>query len=263
MNIKNNKEENDDDDDLKKKIDDFVRQSAGADSGPNYDLDDERLIGFLDSLVKDYNLNRAICSPSSNLIKRSDKHISEAYSNVDCRFILTAVTEKKLSLDPTEVDLRLGEMREFYLRENLKKYKFRETLSAGAIDKHWGNRLSELEIMEWRWDNGLAFMDYQDRVMTYLDTVVDAASDTNVRDSINKHYHLQSAVALLKTGFKNIDDSDLLSTIRINRSTRNVIAGFASGRLSLDKIAKDQIYRNWLATRSEEELDDAWDEDSN
>lgn len=50
----------------------------------------------------------------------------------------------------------------------------------------------------------------------------------------------------------------------ISRSTKKAIGDFANGRLSLDKIAKDQIYRNWLESRSEEELDDEWDNrDSN
>jgi hypothetical protein len=247
---------------LADKIDKIVNGEVDARIG-DWDLTDERILSVCDGLVSEYTINKFICSPSSTLVK-SNKHISEAYSNVDCRFIMTAVAEKYLNVNPADVDLRLEEMKEFYVKRNLKEYKFRNCLSNGAIDKHWGNRPHELAIMEWRWDNGLAFMDYKERVITYLTNVAGLIADAEAENAIKRVFHIHSATALLQKDFKTLSNHDIMKSGLISRSTKKAIGDFANGRLSLDKIAKDQIYRNWLESRSEKELDDEWENrDSN
>lgn len=254
---------NDKDKNMEWLIKEMVNKAEASDIGNNMTeltFSDEQELKFCDSMVTLYAIDRNICSPSSSLIKQSGKHISENFSNNDCRFITTSVVEKKMNLDPADADLNLAEIKEFYLRNNLKDYEFDKVLSKGAIDLYWGNRPHQREIMEWRWNNGLAFMNYKERVLTYLSDVVLLNNETEVTKMITKLFSIQSAISILQSDFQTIVDSSLLK--QFHPTTRGVIKGFATGRINLDKMAKDAIYHTYLATKTEAELDEMWENDS-
>ena len=88
--------------------------------------------------------------------------------------------------------------------------------------------------MEWRWNNGLAFMNYKERVLTYLSDVVLLNNETEVTKMITKLYSIQSAISILQSDFQTIVDSSLLE--KFHPTTRGVIKGFATGRINLDKM---------------------------
>ena len=179
---------------------------------------------------------------------KNNKSISENFSNNDCRFITTSVVEKKMNMNASDADLNLSELKAFYIRNNMKDYKFSQVLSKGAIEQYWGNRPHQREIMEWRWDNGLAFMDYKERVLTYLSDVILLNNEAEVTLAIKKIYGIQTAISLLREDFTTLVNTDLLK--QFHPTTRGVIKGFATGRINLDKMAKDAIYHNYLATKA-------------
>jgi hypothetical protein len=254
MNNDNNKEKN-----LEWMISQMVDKASAKEIGNMTELtfSEEQAIAFCDDMVQKYAINNAICSPTSNLIK-NNKSISENFSNNDCRFITTSVVEKKMNMNASDADLNLSELKAFYIRNNMKDYKFSEVLSKGAIEQYWGNRPHQREIMEWRWDNGLAFMDYKERVLTYLSDVILLNNEAEATLAIKKIYGIQTAISLLREDFTTLVNTDLLK--QFHPTTRGVIKGFATGRINLDKVAKDAIYRIYLETRTESELDDIYEE---
>jgi hypothetical protein len=256
---------NTDDEKRKKKLDDMIRKMLDegkehSAEGTELTLSDQQSQDLCDYIVKKYAIDHAICNPASSLIKKSTKHISEAFSNNDCRFITTSVAEKKMNIDPADADLNLSDLKEFYLRNNMKDYKFSDVLSPGAIEQYWGNRPHQREIIKWRWNNGLAFMDYKERVITYLSHVVFLNQEEKALDEITAAMDIQSAILVLKSDFTTLSHHEIMK--RIHPTTREVITDFASGRLNLNKIAKDAIWRNYLATKTEAELDDQFEKDS-
>jgi len=254
MNNDNNKEKN-----LEWMISQMVDKASAKEIGNMTELtfSEEQAIAFCDDMVQKYAINNAICSPTSNLIK-NNKSISENFSNNDCRFITTSVVEKKMNMNASDADLNLSELKAFYIRNNMKDYKFSEVLSKGAVEQYWGNRPHQKEIMEWRWDNGLAFMDYKERVLTYLSDVILLNNESEATLAIKKIYGIQTAISLLREDFTTLVNTDLLK--QFHPTTRGVIKGFANGRINLDKMAKDAIYRTYLETRTESELDDIYEE---
>lgn len=254
MNNDNNKEKN-----LEWMISQMVDKASAKEIGNMTELtfSEEQAIAFCDDMVQKYAINNAICSPTSNLIK-NNKSISENFSNNDCRFITTSVVEKKMNMNASDADLNLSELKAFYIRNNMKDYKFSEVLSKGAVEQYWGNRPHQKKIMEWRWDNGLAFMDYKERVLTYLSDVILLNNESEATLAIKKIYGIQTAISLLREDFTTLVNTDLLK--QFHPTTRGVIKGFANGRINLDKMAKDAIYRTYLETRTESELDDIYEE---
>ena len=140
--------------------------------------------------------------------------------------------------------------------------KFSQVLSKGAIEQYWGNRPHQREIMEWRWDNGLAFMDYKERVLTYLSDVILLNNEAEVTLAIKKIYGIQTAISLLREDFTTLVNTDLLK--QFHPTTRGVIKGFANGRISLDKMAKDadQAIYDRKSDLMQQELDKFLDNDT-
>ena len=88
--------------------------------------------------------------------------------------------------------------------------------------------------------------------MISLNNVADATK------AIKKVYADQVAISILREDFTTLVNTDLLKDY--HPTTRGVIKGFANGRINLDKVAKDAIYRIYLETRTGSELDDIYKE---
>ncbi len=125
----------------------------------------------LDGIVRRWNLPIQIIPVDSSIRRdrntRKLKAISEAMSDEDsmyiCRGILSKTTGKSIqTLVRTE---GFSSLRGHYFAQKLYLYNPEEILSKTNIRKKWGDEGSqEREIMFWRWTEGLAFMDYRERV---------------------------------------------------------------------------------------------------
>ena len=94
----------------------MVDQASAKEIGNMTELtfSEEQALSFCDDMVTKYAINKAICSPTSKLIK-NNKSISENFSNNDCRFITTSVVEKKMNMNASDADLNLSELKAFYI----------------------------------------------------------------------------------------------------------------------------------------------------
>jgi hypothetical protein len=125
----------------------------------------------LDGIVRRWNLPKQIIPVDSSIRRdrntRKVKAVSEAMSDEDsmyiCRGILAKTSVKTIqSLVRTE---DFNSLKAHYFAQKLYLQDPEEILSKTNIRKRWGDEGSqEKEIMFWRWQEGLAFLDYRERV---------------------------------------------------------------------------------------------------
>ncbi len=132
---------------------------------------------FLDGLVLDFRFDERIVSSDTQLNRGQYggkfTAMSDAMSYLDSEFIARQFLHQTTTV-PLEELVRTenyDSLRDKYFR--MKMYTMSLMGEGGimkknAINQMWGSRPHEKDIMNWRWSEGLAFLNYRERVECLL-----------------------------------------------------------------------------------------------
>ena len=200
--------------------------------GDNLNLDNKALIQLLDHIVSRCKIPKHICTTSSVHVKR-DRGISEEYAQFqDGPFLVRAVAKRKLGMVTEDMDWTAKECAEFYEQEKLWAYKFDDVMRENAKRTQWGGREHCIDIVRWRWDNGLMFGGYSERVARYVKTHVITDEENVILEKLRVIEDLNNIVSILENDLDVILDSDLLSTL-----SPHVKSAITDVRLNLDIVS--------------------------
>ena len=161
---------------LQKLSEDAIGEQLGqAEKNPAMGQDTVINPEFLDGLVRECRFDMRIVSADTRLNRGESKFraMSDAMSYLDSEFIARHYLHTTTSI-PLEELVRTesyDSLRDKYFR--MKMYTIPLSgpdgiMKKNGINQMWGSRPHEKEIMEWRWTEGLAFLNYRERVECLL-----------------------------------------------------------------------------------------------
>ena len=204
-------------------------------------LSDKQEIDFLDAIVHEKKISQWICSTHSKHISHSDKHISDYYaSSIDGRFVFNSVASTALGMNYEAVEeLTTSEIADIYHKNRLYEYKLKEYVSENARNRHWGGRPHCEQIVEWRWNNGVMFGNYRDRVLTFLKMVEFPNAEKELTTYCEVVLNLQAMINILEEDIDVLMDSATFT--KLNPITKKVLKSVRYDRLSLDRKALEML----------------------
>lgn len=182
----------------------------------------------LDGIVRRWNLPTQIIPVDSSIRRdrntRKVKAISEAMSDEDsmyiCRGILAKTSAKSIQTLVRTEDF--NSLKTHYFAQKLYLQNPEEILSKTNIRKRWGDDGSqEKEIMFWRWQEGLAFLDYRERV-EYLMNKYLLVKGNSIVEEMKEYANVKSMADALSKEQTNIIASGQFPMIKRIMSRLNI-----------------------------------------
>jgi len=225
-------------------IGNFLNQATAKkleDGTVSLSIEGENEIAYLDSVVLEAKIPHHICSTHSKHIKHSDKHISDYYaSSIDGRFVFSSIAGKVLNMGYSDIEnLTTQEIAEIYHQNKLFNYPMTEYVTEPARAKHWGARPHCESIIEWRWNNGVMFGSYRDRVLTYLKLHVFPEMENELTDYCESILNVQKVINILEEDIDILMDAEVF--VNLNPITKKVLKSVRHDRLSLDRKALQEL----------------------
>jgi hypothetical protein len=216
-------------------------EKMASDSSVTFNLEGDDEKAYLDSVVLEANIPHYICSTNSKHIKHSDKHISDYYaSSIDGRFVFSAIAGKVLSMGYGDIEnLTTQEIAEIYHQNQLYNYDMKNYVTEPARARHWGSRPHCELIIEWRWNNGVMFGNYRDRVLTYLKLHVFPEMENELTDYCESILNVQRVINILEEDIDILMDAEVFTNL--NPITKTVLKSVRHDRLSLDRKALQEL----------------------
>ena len=204
-------------------------------------INDRQELDFLDAIVHEKLIPHFICNTHSKHISHSDKHISDYYaSSIDGRFVFNSVASNVLGMGYEDVEeLTTSQLSEVYQKNKLFNYKMVDYVSENARQRHWGGRPHCEKIVSWRWDNGVMFGNYRDRVLTFLKLTEFPKAEKELTDYCENILKLQAMINILEKDIDILMDSAVFA--KLNPITKKVLKSVRHDRLSLDRKAFDLL----------------------
>ena len=212
-----------------------------GDSAVSFILEGEDEKSYLDSVVLEANIPHHICSTNSKHIKHSDKHISDYYaSSIDGRFVFSAIAGKILGMGYGDIEnLTTQEIADIYHQNKLFNYKMTDYVTEPARARHWGSRPHCEAIIEWRWNNGVMFGSYRDRVLTYLKMHVFPEMENELTEYCESILNVQRVINILEEDIDILMDAEVFTNL--NPITKKVLKSVRHDRLSLDRLGLQEL----------------------
>lgn len=133
-------------------------------------------INLLDNMVEEHGMNVYLCTHSSRHTPKGESVSDVLYNSWD-QFVVRGIANKEFGMSYSEIeDWGPVECRRFY-QENLLSpdgtLKTAYAEHANMNNKALGQQLSSFpayvnKVWTWRFDNGYAFLNYRNRVETFL-----------------------------------------------------------------------------------------------
>jgi hypothetical protein len=225
-------------------IGDFLNQATAKkleDGNVSLSIEGDDEIAYLDAIVLEARIPHHICSTHSKHIKHSDKHISDYYaSSIDGRFVFSSIAGKVLSMGYGDIEnLTTQEIADIYHQNKLFNYSMTEYVTEPARAKHWGARSHCETIIEWRWNNGVMFGSYRDRVLNYLKIHVFPKMEDELTDYCESILNIQKVINILEDDIDTIMDAKVF--VNLNPITKKVLKSVRHDRLTLDRMALQEL----------------------
>jgi len=225
-------------------IGDFLNQATATtleDGTVSLSIEGKDEIAYLDSVVLEARIPHHICSTHSKHIKHSDKHISDYYaSSIDGRFVFSSIAGKVLNMGYSDIEnLTTQEIAEIYHQNKLFNYSMTEYVTEPARAKHWGARPHCESIIEWRWNNGVMFGNYRDRVLNYLKIHVFPDMENELTEYCESILNVQKVINILEDDIDTVMDAEVF--VNLNPITKKVLKSVRHDRLSLDRMALQEL----------------------
>jgi len=171
----------------------------------------------LDSTVEMYKLDIAICPNFSAHVNRDYNVPSDMMFDHDAMFLVKRVASMELGVESTLIQTWSPiDCRRFY-EENLlaSKFKFHETFmdSSGRSLGNWyfAQRSSHyMRFLEYRWNNGMVFLDYKARVNVALDMVLKERAES-AQEVIDKMRDIEQQKHAINNELDKLVASDAIS----------------------------------------------------
>mgnify|MGYP001419887619 CR=1 FL=1 len=223
--------------DITNAVNRLISDSKGTVSGDVTELsvDEAAQVQFLDSLVVTLNIDDKICSNYSKLVPSSG-HVSDDYAKaIAGRMLLKAAGSRALGVKRDEIDVSDNELQSFYEEHDLGRFTFDELMSERAQVSLFGGQHEVVSIIRWRWNNGLLFMDYRDRVLHWINTHTVHEIDLEVNRIIGDALAFHQARDILNNDFEMLCESTVFANF--NPLTKEVLTNVKNSRLTLDREA--------------------------
>tara|TARA_B100000029_G_scaffold502469_1_gene577792 strand:+ start:261 stop:1058 length:798 start_codon:yes stop_codon:yes gene_type:complete len=130
---------------------------------------------FLDGIVRDMAFNLYVVSSDTALNKGASKFraMADAMSYLDSEFIARNYIHQTSAVPLEELVRKesYDSLRHRYFSEKMYTIPLSGPtgiMKKNGINQRWGSRPHEKDIMEWRWSEGLAFLNYRERVECLL-----------------------------------------------------------------------------------------------
>ena len=114
-------------------------------------------------------------------------------------------------------------------------------MSGRAQTTLFGGNPEMIPIIRWRWNNGLLFMDYRDRVLHWINTHTVHEVDLEVNRIIGDALAFHQARDILNNDFEMLCESKVFSDF--NPLTKEVLNNVKNSRLTLDREALRALSR--------------------
>ena len=151
------------------------------------------------------------------------------------RLLLKAAGSKALGVKRDEIDVSDNELQSFYEEHDLGRFTFDELMSERAQASLFGGQHEVVSIIRWRWNNGLLFMDYRDRVLHWINTHTVHEIDLEVNRIIGDALAFHQARDILNNDFEMLCESTVFANF--NPLTKEVLTNVKNSRLTLDREA--------------------------
>ena len=130
-------------------------------------------LGYLDSIVAEFNLNRNLCSKPSRHCQPSQRReysMSEHMAHSHCVYIFNGMASKvhDFTYEDNFMHMSPKDMKEFYNQNLMYNLNPMELMESVLLDQFKGKE-KELEVSVWRWNNKMAFCNYSERVAISLE----------------------------------------------------------------------------------------------
>lgn len=188
-------------------------------------------IGTLDTIVTNYSISIEVCPNKSNHIDRGMNIPSDMMFEHDTSFLVKRIAFMELGMDSNKIRTwSPDQCKKFYHEHNMSKnYDFKETfLQDGKSVGRWyfqGRSDYYLRFLEYRWNHGMVFTSYKERVDMALQSLIDLETEST-SEIIDKIRNLEEQKATLNNELKSIVASEgvsdrlkaILSNVSINLS---------------------------------------------
>lgn len=114
-----------------------------------------------------------------------------------------------------------------------------EYVTEPARAKHWGARSHCETIIEWRWNNGVMFGSYRDRVLNYLKIHVFPEMEDELTDYCESILNIQRVINILEDDIDTVMDAKVF--VNLNPITKKVLKSVRHDRLTLDRMALQEL----------------------
>ena len=190
----------------------------------------------LDTLVVTLDIPREICSNYSKVITDPNARVSDDYAkSIAGRMLLKAAGSKVLGVKRDEIDVSDAELQSFYEEHDLGTFTFDDLMSARAQQKLFGGQEEAIPVLRWRWNHGLLFMDYQDRVLTWMKTKVTHNFDLEVNRIIGEALAFHQILNVISNDFEMFVESEVYAGW--HPISQSVFDDMKNSRLTLDRAA--------------------------
>jgi hypothetical protein len=188
-------------------------------------------IGTLDTIVTNYSISIEVCPNKSNHVDRGMNIPSDMMFEHDSMFLVKRIAFMELGMDSDKIRTwSPDECSRFYLDHDMSRnYDFKETfLADGKSVGRWyfqGRSDYYMRFLEYRWNHGMVFTTYRERVDMALQSLIDERTEST-SNIIDKIRDLEDQKATLNNELKSVVASDgisdrlkaILSNVNINLS---------------------------------------------
>jgi len=173
-------------------------------------------IGTLDAIVDKYSITIEICPNKSNHIDRGMNIPSDMMFEHDTQFLVKRIANMEMGIDSNKIrSWNPDKCKNFFNEHKLSKhFDFKETFmtDSRSVGKWYFQGRSDyyMRFLEYRWNHGMVFTSYRERVDMALQSMIDTRTEstTNIIDKIRD---LEEQKATLNDELQSIVASDGVS----------------------------------------------------
>lgn len=232
--------------DMTKIFEEMLQRASVSSTDDMLDLsiDEKVKIDILDAFVTALNIDPMICSNRSKHIKHSDRHISDDYAmNIAGRILIKEAGSRALGCSRQNIKCHDDGLQDFYMEHNLGVYSFDELMKERSQNKMFGGQSHIIPIIRWRWNNGLIFLDYEGRVMTYLRDKVLKDKMLTAELAVQEVQEVIKAVELMDSGFDMMIKGDVPFS-KLPDIFQKTVKKMSENRLTFDREAVGVLTRD-------------------
>jgi hypothetical protein len=173
-------------------------------------------VGTLDTIVDKYSIRIEVCTNQSKHIDRGMNIPSDMMFEHDTMFLTKRIAAGELGIDTDTIrSWSPDDCKNFYQEHNMGLvYKFSENFMTGtkSLSKWYFEGRSEhyMRFLEYRWNQGMVFTSYRERVDAALQSMIDNQTEST-NTIIDKIQDLEEQKAVLNGELETLVRSEAIS----------------------------------------------------